>query len=103
MDGFDWDDGNRGKCRKHGLSREEVEHVLLGPLAVTEDPAHSDHEARRIAVGLTPSGRYAFVVFTNRMRDGRSLCRPISARFMREKELRRYEQAIADLQDRRRD
>ena len=99
MDGFDWDDGNREKCCKHGLSREEVEHVLLRPLAVTEDFAHSDQEARRIAIGLTPSGRHVFVVFTKRLRQGRSLCRPISARFMRGKELRRYEQAIADTKD----
>jgi hypothetical protein len=26
---FDWDDGNRDKCRKHGLSMSDVEHVLV--------------------------------------------------------------------------
>jgi predicted DNA binding CopG/RHH family protein len=25
---FDWDDGNRRKCQKHGLSIAEIEHVL---------------------------------------------------------------------------
>lgn len=99
MNSFDWDQGNREKCRKHGITQEEVEHVLLTPLAVTADWNHSDYEERRIAIGVTPSGRHAFVVFTERMRDGRALLRPISARFMREKELRRYEQAIAKVRD----
>ena len=31
MGGFDWDDGNSEKCRKHGMTLEEVEHVLLAP------------------------------------------------------------------------
>lgn len=101
MDGFDWDDGNREKCCKHGLSLEEVERVLSAPLAVSADRDHSDQEERRIAIGVTPSGRHVFVVFTERVRHGRSLLRPISARFMREKELRRYEQAFADTEDRR--
>jgi uncharacterized DUF497 family protein len=26
--GFEWDEGNRHKCRKHGVSTEEIEHVL---------------------------------------------------------------------------
>jgi hypothetical protein len=26
---FDWDDGNRDKCQKHGLSMSDVEHVLV--------------------------------------------------------------------------
>ena len=25
---FDWDDGNRRKCQKHGLSVAEIEYVL---------------------------------------------------------------------------
>jgi len=27
--GFDWDDGNREKCRKHGMTLAEIEHVLV--------------------------------------------------------------------------
>ena len=97
MDGFDWDDGNREKCLKHGITVAEVEHVLRAPRAVTLDHGHSNYEVRHIAIGLTPSGRYAFVVFTERAVQGRSLLRPISARFMRQKELRRYEQALAEI------
>ena len=36
--GFDWDEGNWPKCGKHGLSREEIEEVLLGAPAVMADP-----------------------------------------------------------------
>ena len=25
FDGFDWDDGNRGKCQMHGVSIKEIE------------------------------------------------------------------------------
>jgi len=28
--GFDWDDGNREKCCKHGVTREEIEGVFRG-------------------------------------------------------------------------
>lgn len=27
--GFDWDRGNRAKCRKHGVSAEEIEALFL--------------------------------------------------------------------------
>lgn len=100
MDGFDWDDGNREKCRKHGLSIEDIEHVLAYPAWLANDLAHSHREHRLIAIGLTPSGRYAFVAFTERERGGQILRRPISARFMHEREVRHYEQAIAEIRDR---
>jgi uncharacterized DUF497 family protein len=29
---FDWDDGNREKCQKHGLSMSDVEHALVPAL-----------------------------------------------------------------------
>lgn len=56
-------------------------------------PAKSslDDEERRFAVGRNAEGRYVFVVFTLRDKDGTALIRPISARFMHEKEVRNYE------------
>jgi uncharacterized DUF497 family protein len=107
-DGFDWDDGNREKCRKHGVTIAEIEQLFGGGADVTTDAGHSLTEARNRAVGRISSGRYVFVVFTMRMRDGRELIRPISARYMHRKEISRYEkgrsaaQAIPRLQDRRR-
>ncbi len=26
--GFDWDDGNRSKCQKHGMTIAQIEHVV---------------------------------------------------------------------------
>jgi hypothetical protein len=36
--GFDWDDGTWPKCGEHGVSRAEIEEVLLGTPAVMADP-----------------------------------------------------------------
>lgn len=91
-EGFDWDDGNREKCQKHGVSIAEIEAVLGGTPLVAPDPTHSKLEDRLIAIGKTPEGRAMFVAFTFRMRDGRRLLRPVSARYMHAKEARRYEQ-----------
>jgi hypothetical protein len=29
IDGVDWDDGNWPKCAAHGVSKADIEHVLL--------------------------------------------------------------------------
>jgi uncharacterized DUF497 family protein len=31
--GFDWDDGNRKKCQKHGVTLDEIEAALTGPIS----------------------------------------------------------------------
>lgn len=78
--GFDWDDGNRDKCRKHGVSPGEIEGLFLGPLMVRPDVAHSHVENRFLAIGKSRRGRHVFVAFTIRNKDGRRYIRPISAR-----------------------
>jgi uncharacterized DUF497 family protein len=92
IDGFDWDDGNREKCQRHGVSLVEIESVFEEDPAVAIDPAHSHSEVRMRAVGRCRSGRFVFVVFTIRARSGERLIRPISARYMHPKEVRRYEE-----------
>ncbi len=87
--GFDWDEGNWPKCAKHGVSREEIEQVLLGTPAVMPDP-HPD-EPRMRAIGKTETGRYVFLVFMLRRIDGETRLRPISARYMHQKEIDGYE------------
>ena len=78
---------------KHGLSADIVEGVLRGPLRVAPDQAHSGTERRYRAVGRTmQDGRAVFVVFTLRELDGAVRIRPISARYMHAKEIRRYEE-----------
>ena len=90
--GFDWDDGNWPKCGKHGVSRAEIEDVLLNTPAVMPDP-HPE-EPRMRAIGKTSAGRYVFLVFMVRKFDDQLFLRPISARFMHQKEIHHYENKI---------
>ncbi len=86
---FDWDEGNWPKCSKHGLTKQEIEEVMLGSPAVMPDPFAE--EPRMRAIGKTAAGRYVFLVFMLR-KDGSSLLlRPISARYMHTKEIKHYE------------
>jgi hypothetical protein len=87
--GFDWDDGNWPKCGKHGVSRAEIEEVLLNTPAVMPDP-HPE-EPRMRAIGKTSAGRYVFLVFMIRQFNDQFFLRPISARFMHQKEIDHYE------------
>ena len=63
--GFDWDDGNLGKCQKHGLTLEEIEHVLahnatvMIPLDAYEEPRLSLSDAPRKAASLSSFSRRA--------------------------------------------
>ena len=95
--GFDWDAGNRGKCRKHGVSLAEIEALFEQPLAIRPDDIHSASETRFIAVGRNGAGRWIFLVFTYRRRGGRTYIRPIGARYMHRKEIRHYEKENPDL------
>jgi uncharacterized DUF497 family protein len=95
IEGFDWDQGNRAKCEKHGVTLSEIEAVFRGDVSVFRDPAHSIHEQRLKAIGRTGRGRMVCLVFTLRHRHGRLLVRPISARFMHKKEVSYYEKEAA--------
>ena len=96
LSGFDWDSGNRAKCEKHGVSPGEIEALFRAAPAVYADPNHSWAEQRLRAIGWTEGGRALLVAFTLRVRDGATLIRPISARHMHQKEIRRYEQGRAE-------
>ena len=99
VSGFDWDSGNRAKCQKHGVSISEIEALFVGGPMVAPDPGHSETEDRLIAIGRTGLGRAMFVGFTFRVRGGRQLIRPITARYMHAKEAAAYEKASASTQD----
>jgi uncharacterized DUF497 family protein len=94
--GFDWDQGNRHKCQKHGVSLAEIESAFLGTFRAFPDPAHSAREARYIGVGATVAGRHVLVAYTHRVKGGLLLIRPISARFMHAREVNHYESQIKD-------
>lgn len=94
FDGFDWDDGNREKCQKHGVSVGEIEEALSVIAFVVDDPF--DGEKRYRTVGKTSRGRYIFAVFT--IRETR--LRPVSVRYMHEKEVAQYEKEMARFKNR---
>jgi len=87
--GFDWDDGNWPKCGKHGLSQAEIEAVFKNGPAIYPDPFQSEERLR--AIGRNDASRYVFAVFTLRQSAHGTLIRPLSARYMHEKEIASYE------------
>jgi hypothetical protein len=99
VQGFDWDDGNRAKCQKHGVSIAEIEALFMDAPRIAPDPKRSDDEDRMIAVGRTNAGRPVFVAFTIRTKN-RRLIRPVTARYMHAKEIAAYEKESAKTQNR---
>jgi uncharacterized DUF497 family protein len=49
------------------------------PVMILPDEGHSRTESRLKAIGKTEAGRYVFLVFAIRKREGRRYIRPISA------------------------
>jgi uncharacterized DUF497 family protein len=88
--GFDWDAGNIEKCQKHGVSIGEIEWVFEHDVQIRPDIAHSKNELRMRAVGINADGRYLMVIFTLREVESLHLVRPISARYMHQREVRHY-------------
>ena len=89
--GFDWDEGNREKCQLHGVPLTDIEGMFAGEVAVFPDLSHSQTEMRLNAIGRSLTGRHIVLVFTVRMRNGERYLRPISARYMHQKEIALYE------------
>lgn len=87
---FDWDKGNIHKSyKKHGISPNEAEEVLLDEKAIIfYDETHSLGEKRLNSIGVTSVGIILFLAFTMR---GKKV-RIISARLASSKERRLYEE-----------
>jgi uncharacterized DUF497 family protein len=90
--GFEWDEGNRAKCQMHGVSIGEIEELFTRRHTIHVDLEHSLAEERFKAIGQTGAGRFLFLVFTLRERDGKTYLRPISARYTHRKEIEHYEE-----------
>ncbi|MEI7669619.1 MAG: BrnT family toxin [Pseudomonadota bacterium] len=89
--GFEWDEGNSTKCCKHGLSVAEIENFLRqDDNNIVADFKHSRQQEQRLIAAGKLGKRFIFVGFTLRSKEGGILIRPISARYMREKEAKRY-------------
>ena len=87
---FEWDPkkANTNK-EKHSVTFQEAATIFGDPLAVTfADPDHSEKEQRDITFGLSKHKRLLVVSHTNRG----DKTRIISARLMRHKERRIYEE-----------
>ena len=83
------------------MSIEEIEGVFTRPVVILRDRENASGERRLKAIGTTLAGRQAFIIFTWRAeRAGSALLRPISARYMHQKEINKYEQEIARTQKR---
>jgi uncharacterized DUF497 family protein len=74
--------------------------MFRGSIAVLPDLLHSKSEERFKAFGRSDNGRWIFVVFALRIRCGKRLVRPISARYMHKKEVDHYEKETAAPQKR---
>lgn len=86
--GFEWDQGNINKNRKHDVEYTECEQIFFNePIIILDDPKHSFQEERRAAFGVTESGRKLVLIFTLRNKK----LRVISARDMNKKEREFYE------------
>ncbi len=92
--GFDWDSGNLPKCLGHGVSLAEIEALFSGDVYVVRD-AIVNGERRMHAFGDS-DGRWIFCVFV--WRGDR--IRPVSVRYMHNKEVKRYAQEVSRLQER---
>ena len=92
--GFDWDSGNLSKCLEHGVALGQIEALFAGDVYVVRDAVVAG-ERRTIAFGAG-AGRWIFCVFTWR---GEKV-RPVSVRFMHDKEVKRYVEAISRSEDR---
>src|SRR5579859_6284116 len=95
VSGFDWDEGNRAKCLKHGVPMAEIEDVFAHGPRIAPDPKHSMEEDRLIVVGRTSTRRPVFVAFTMRTKNQRRPIRPVTARYMHAKEIAAYEEESA--------
>ena len=92
---FDWDRGNIIKCQKHGVEISDIEGFFKGQnYSVLKDVLHSNLEPRYLAIGQLKSGRHVLVVFTIRLVGIGLAVRPISARYMHDKEIHHYETRI---------
>ena len=64
---FDWDTGNTGKNKKHGVEDWECEEVFFDQKKITlKDNLHSGSETRHITLGQTKQGRLLYLVYTTR-------------------------------------
>ena len=88
---FDWDEGNIEHTTRRGITLSEIEFVLSNDPMVKPDHYPAEIEERWNAIGQNEVGRFVFIVFTFREISEVLKMRPITARYMHDKEVRKYE------------
>ncbi len=87
VNGFDWDEANLKKLRKHKVSQEEAEEIFYSSPLIDRGAYEKQGEVRLRCLGITSTERYLAAFFTLR----RNLIRNISVRSMRKKERMLYD------------
>lgn len=85
--GFDWDEANLGKLKKHKVTQEEAEEIFYISPFIDEGAYEKKGEKRYRCLGVSAGRRYLAAFFTIR----RGLIRNISVRSMHKKERELYE------------
>ena len=89
---LDWDDRNLEHVTKHGVARSEIEQAFRNDPLIVPDPYPGSVEARWRAIGKNDDDPHIFVVYTYRLVGNGLRVRPISARYMRNREIESYEE-----------
>lgn len=85
---FDWDDGNKDKPKKHGVTIDEAEEAFFDENKVVfSDWVHSTREKRFTLLGKTRKERLLNITYTIREKK----IRIITARNINKKEVGLYE------------
>lgn len=97
---FAWDDAkNAANIAKHGVSFELAQRIFNGPVLTAIDDREDYGELREISIGMVEGAAVLTLVHTDRQ----GVRRIISARPASRRERRRYEQALQEANDTRRD
>ena len=88
---FDWDDANLEHTAKHGVTPSEIEFVLSNNPMIRPDPYPPEIEQRWRGIGANTQGDMLFIVFMVKGDTDTLTLRPISARQMHKREVKKYE------------
>ena len=88
---FDWNDTNLEHTAKHGVTPSEIEFVLNNNPMIRPDPYPPEIEQRWRGIGPNMAGDMLFIVFMVKDDTDTLTLRPISARRMHKREVKKYE------------
>ena len=72
------------------MSIAEIEFVFSNTPKIFPDLKHSETESRYLAIGVSEANRFILIAFTYRSKGKHNYIRPISVRYMNQKEINYY-------------